>query len=44
MKDEDGVVFAVRKVEADYLMPSKFDDELLVETRAIQVSGARLVM
>ena len=44
MKDEDGVVFAVRKVEADYLMPAKFDDELLVETRAIQVTGARLVM
>lgn len=44
MKDEDGVVFAVRKVEADYLMPARFDDELLVETRAIQVTGARLVM
>ncbi len=44
MKGEDGVVFAVRKVEADYLMPAKFDDELLVETRAIQVTGARLVM
>jgi acyl-CoA thioester hydrolase len=44
MKDEDGVVFAVRKVEADYLMPAKFDDELLIETRAIQVTGARLVM
>ena len=43
MKDEDGVVFAVRKVEADYLMPARFDDELLVETRAIQVTGARLV-
>lgn len=44
MKNEDGVVFAVRKVEADYLMPAKFDDELLVETRTIQVTGARLVM
>lgn len=44
MKNEDGVVFAVRKVEADYLMPAKFDDELVVETRAIQVTGARLVM
>jgi acyl-CoA thioester hydrolase len=44
MKDEDGGVFAVRKFEADYLMPAKFDDELLIETRAIQVTGARLVM
>lgn len=44
MKEKEGVVFAVRKVEADYLMPAKFDDELVVETRAIQITGARLVM
>ena len=25
----EGVVFAVRRVEADYLMPAKLDDELL---------------
>ncbi|WP_370229824.1 tol-pal system-associated acyl-CoA thioesterase [Cognatishimia sp.] len=44
MKDKEGIVFAVRKVEADYLAPAKFDDELVVETRAIQITGARLVM
>ena len=28
LRAEDGVVFAVRRVEADYLRPAKFDDEL----------------
>ncbi len=44
MKEDEGVVFAVRRVEADYLGSAKFDDELVVETRAIGVTGARLVM
>ena len=44
MKDDDGVVFAVRRVEADYLSPARFDDELVVETRTQAVTGARLVM
>lgn len=39
-----GLVFAVRRVEADYLMPARLDDELLVETEVVQVTGARLVM
>lgn len=41
---EDGLVFAVRKIDADYLMAAKFDDELIVETRTIQVTGARFVV
>ena len=44
MKQADGIVFAVRRIEADYLAPAKFDDELLVETRVEAVSGARLVL
>jgi acyl-CoA thioester hydrolase len=28
-----GLVFAVRRVEADYLRPAHFEDELIVETR-----------
>ncbi|MGH1466445.1 MAG: tol-pal system-associated acyl-CoA thioesterase [Cognatishimia sp.] len=44
LKTQDGLVFAVRRVEADYLAPAKFDDELVVETRPIAVTGARLVM
>ncbi len=39
-----GLVFAVRRVEADYLMPARLDDELVVLTEVVQITGARLVM
>ncbi|MHA6266846.1 tol-pal system-associated acyl-CoA thioesterase [uncultured Aliiroseovarius sp.] len=41
---EDGQVFAVRRVEADYLSSARFDEKLQVETSVQQVTGARLVM
>ena len=44
MREQDGVVFAVRRVEADYHAPARFDDALQVETRVQTVTGARLVM
>ena len=44
MRDEDRVVFVVRRVEADYLKPAKFDDALLIRTAVKSVTGARLVM
>ncbi|OSQ48210.1 tol-pal system-associated acyl-CoA thioesterase [Marivita geojedonensis] len=44
MREEDGVVFVVRRVEADYLRPAKFDDELLVRTVVKAVTGVRLIM
>lgn len=44
MREQDGVVFAVRRVEADYLGSAKFDDELEVRTAIQTVTGARLVM
>ena len=44
LKDDEGLVFVVRKIDADYFKPAKFDEELTVETRAVQVTGARLVM
>ena len=44
MRERDGVVFAVRRVEADYLAPAHFDDALEIETRVVSVSGARLAM
>ena len=40
----EGLVFAVRRVEADYLAPARFDDTLLVATHVDQVSAARLVV
>ncbi|MDQ2094741.1 tol-pal system-associated acyl-CoA thioesterase [Rhodalgimonas zhirmunskyi] len=44
MKDEDGIVFAVRRVEADYLAPAKLDDELTVETWVESRKPVRMVM
>lgn len=40
----EGLVFAVRRVEADYLAPAHYDDTLVVETGVEQVSAARLVV
>ncbi|MER5171769.1 tol-pal system-associated acyl-CoA thioesterase [Thioclava sp. GXIMD2076] len=44
MKAETGTVFAVRRVEADYLKPARFDDELVVMTRLVAETGARIVL
>ncbi|MCA0044026.1 tol-pal system-associated acyl-CoA thioesterase [Celeribacter litoreus] len=44
LKEEDGVVFAVRRVEADYLSPAKFDDDLIVETTVEAMTGARITL
>lgn len=44
LKDRDGLAFAVRRVECDYLSPARFDEMLEVRTRVLSVSGARLVM
>lgn len=39
-----GFVFAVRRVEADYLSPARFDDELTVRTAVSALTPARLVL
>ena len=41
---EAGVVFAVRRVEADYVTPALFDDVLEVRTTLDSLSPARMVM
>jgi len=41
---EDGVVFVVRKIDAEYISTAKFEDLLEVETTTRSISGARLVM
>jgi acyl-CoA thioester hydrolase len=40
----EGVVFAVRRIEADYLAPAIFDDRLVVHTVLTGVSAARMEM
>ncbi|MDY6858530.1 MAG: tol-pal system-associated acyl-CoA thioesterase [Pseudomonadota bacterium] len=44
LKEEQGLVFAVRRVEADYLSPARYDDMLVVETVPEAVTGARVVL
>lgn len=44
LKRDHGLVFAVRRVEADYLKPAKYDDELRVTTDLIAETGARIVL
>lgn len=42
LRDEEGLVFAVRRVEADYLRSARFDDELVVETEFLAIVGTRI--
>lgn len=42
LKRDQGIVFAVRRVEADYLKPARFDDLLTVTTRLLELGGARI--
>jgi acyl-CoA thioester hydrolase len=42
LKRDEGIVFAVRRVEADYLKPARFDDLLTVTTRLVELGGARI--
>jgi acyl-CoA thioester hydrolase len=39
-----GLVFAVRRVEADYLRPARFDDLLRIETEVLSSSAVRVVL
>lgn len=44
LRDAEGVVFAVRRVEADYLRPARFDDLVEVRTEVEGATGARLTL
>ncbi len=44
IKARQGVVFAVRRLEADFLRPAKFDDELVVETEVVGATGAKIML
>ncbi len=44
LRREAGIVFAVRRVEADYLRPAVFDDALTVRTALVELGGARIVL
>lgn len=42
IKVDLGIVFAVRRVVADYLSPARFDDQLTVTTELRALGGARI--
>jgi acyl-CoA thioester hydrolase len=44
LKAETGIVFAVRRVEADYRAPAHFDDMLEIETECVEATAARVVL
>ena len=41
---EEGLVFAVSRLEIDYLRPARIDDVLEIATRPGEVGGARLLL
>lgn len=44
LKAAEGIVFAVRRIEADYLAPARFDEDLIVVTEPKEIGGARLIL
>lgn len=44
LKEEQGIVFPVRRVEADYLAPARLDDLLEVVSTPVESSASRLVL
>ncbi len=44
LAEREGVVFVVRRVEAEYLRPARFDDELAVGCRLAEVNRASLAI
>lgn len=44
MRRDRDIVFAVRRVEAEYLAPALFDDLLEVRTEPAALTGAKLVL
>ncbi|MDR7123652.1 acyl-CoA thioester hydrolase [Pseudorhodobacter sp. 4114] len=44
LRAEEGIVFAVRRVEADYLRPAVFEDQLVVTTELVELGGAKIVL
>jgi acyl-CoA thioester hydrolase len=43
LKDERGLLFAVRKATTEYLLPAFYDDELRIETSLLSVGNASFV-
>ncbi len=44
LASDGGPIFAVRRIEADFMRPARLDDELEVRTQVLSHSGARCAM
>ncbi len=44
LRDQHGVLFVVRHVEADYIRPAHLDDLLRIDTSIVQLKNASVVM
>ena len=44
LRDNHGVIFAVRSVQADYNLPAKFNDELMVSSKVIKFGKASITL
>ena len=44
MRDGDGVVFAVRRINSEFIKPARYGEDLEVRTTVAEITGARLVM
>jgi len=44
MRHDTGLVFAVRRIEADYLRPAHFDDVIEVRSAPVSVTPARITL
>ncbi len=44
MQVDQGIVFAVRRIEADYLRPARFGEDLMVTTEVTGMTGARILL
>lgn len=44
LMDKQGVIFVVRKIEADYLIPGYLDDMLRLETSVLEMKNASFKM
>lgn len=42
LREAEGIVFAVRRIEADYLLPARFGEDLTVCTTLSRLGGARI--
>ena len=41
---KEGVIFAVRSVQADFFLPAKFNDELIISSRVIKKGKASITI